>query len=687
MKDKSSITSAIELTQRFTTERPLSGKIAILVFVIAAAFSTFHIINGSRAGLMSMDIVRSVHLAFALCLSFLIFSYRKKNRGNKVPIYDMILAIVGTYVALYITLNWSALLHRAAVGYTTMDYVISGLGIAFLLEATRRVINPALVIIAILFILYAKFGSIIPGPLSCPEYSWKQVLEHLYLTKEGIFGIPLTVSAQFVVLFIVFGAFLAKTGAGKFFIDFAFALTGRGVGGPAKAAVVSSALMGTVSGSSVANTTTTGVFTIPLMKKVGYKPEFAGGVEPAASTGGQIMPPIMGAAAFVMAEFLGVPYTRIILAGIFPAILYFVGVYIAVDFEARKTGLRGLSKEETPNIIEVIKSGWYYVIPIFLIIYLLVTGYTPMLAVVYSIFSVILIFIIKSIYDNLRRPREEKLTANQLTKHIAVTFVNALSDGGKGTITVALACASAGIIVGVVTLTGLGFKIGALALSISGGYLLPILFLTMIASLLLGMGVPTTANYIITATVAAPAILIFMAAQAGLPMREFLALNPEAALPAHMFAFFFGVAADITPPVALAAYAGSAIAGSEPMKTAVNAFKIGIGQYIIPFIFIYTPVLLFCGLGSSQSILHLAAILLFSVLAIVAINGGTIGYLITNCNKLTRILCLISAALLISPQIAVKLAGLGLLGGIAFLQWRKRKVSKATAPPKLEEGY
>lgn len=657
-----------KLERKFFHERELTGKQAVLIVAISSLFSTFHIVNGSYTGLLPIDIVKSFHLAFVLVLAFLIFPARKGTNRNKIPLYDVFLSAVAAYVALYIAINYRDLLYRAAIGYTPMDYFISALGILLVLEATRRAVNPALVVIALIFIFYAKFGTFLPF-IEHKAYSWNEILEHLYLTKEGIFGTPLTVSATFVILFIIFGAFLEKSGAGKFFIDLAYSLTGSLVGGPAKAAVVSSALMGTISGSSVANTVTTGSFTIPLMKKVGYKPEFAGAVEPAASTGGQIMPPIMGAAAFIMAEFVGMPYINIVYAAVIPAFLYFFGVFTAVDLEARKENLRGLPREELPGFFEVLKGGWYYLLPLFVIIYMLVSGYTPILAAVYAILVVVAIIVLKPVYGKIRG---DKKSWSEIGKEITSTLVDALSHGGRSGVAVALACASAGIIVGVVTLTGLGFKIAGVALEISQGQIVLILVLTMLVSLVLGMGVPTTANYIITSTIAAPAIITFMALGYGMNVREFVSQFPELILPAHMFVFYFGVAADLTPPVALAAYAGSAIAGSDPWKTGLNAFKIGIGKYLVPYVFIFTPSLLLIGVNPTlESISELLVVIGSVMLGIVAVNAGTIGYLAGRLGIIERFSAFIIGLMILTPIMYLKILGAALLLAIVIKRFRK----------------
>jgi TRAP transporter 4TM/12TM fusion protein len=651
------------------------------ILVVAALFSLFHIVNSVRPGLMPLDLLRAVHLSFALALAFLMFPLRQGWKHGRIRFFDGFLSLLGVAVGLYTVFGYEALATKAAVGYDLIDYVISGIGIVLVLEATRRAMSPALAIVAVVFLIYAKFGNFIPGGMGHPDLSWPAILEHQFMTKEGIFGIPLTVSAQFVVLFVIFGAFFEKTGAGKFFIDFAMSITGRATGGPAKGAVIASALFGTISGSSVANVVTVGVFTIPLMKKAGYKPEFAGAVEPAASTGGQIMPPVMGAAAFVMAEFLGIPYASIAIAAAIPAVLYFGGVFIAADLEARKQGLRGLSAEECPKFKRTFKDGWFYFLPLVLIVLLLVMGYTPMLAVIYAIFLVILIYLYTTVREYFSKEASAR-NAKKMGRQIWDTMLASLEDGGKGVVPVAMACACAGIIVGVVTQTGLGFKFGNFALSVSGGNLFPILILTMLTSLVLGMGIPTTANYIITATITAPAILGIMASDAGITVRDFIIQHPETALSAHMFAFYFGVAADLTPPVALAAYAGAAIAKSEPMKTALNAFLIGIGKYMVPYLFIYYPVLLLIGVDSLQGVGLLLLMLVFTVGAMYSINAGTIGYLFGRTPFYLRIAYVIAGLAMVAPPIPAKIAGLGAFLIFAAWQWwnQRRNQRKAAKP-------
>jgi TRAP transporter 4TM/12TM fusion protein len=381
-----------------------------------------------------------------------------------------------------------------------------------------------------------------------------------------------------------------------------------------------------------------------------------------------------------MAEFLGLPYASIALAAVIPAALYFAGVFIAIDFEARKFGIRGLAREEVPSIRRTITDGWFYFLPIALIIYLLAEGYTPMLSVVYSAFMVLGIFILREFILNYMKPAPQRRSIPRVLWHIIATIFSAFQDGGKGAVPVGLACASAGIIVGVVTMTGLGFKIGNAAVAISGGNLFPILLMTMITSLILGMGIPTTANYIITATIAAPAILTFMAGDAGMPVRDFITAHPEAALSAHMFAFYFGVAADLTPPVALAAYASAAIARANPMKTGYNAFIVGLGTYVVPFLFVYSPILLLSGLGTSPlSWLRLIGMVIITVIAMMSLNAGTIGYTFGKCGVIARVGFITAGVLMITPSVYASATGVLVYLVFVILQWRSSRVGKVKA--------
>src|SRR5512139_1563971 len=437
--------------------------------------------------------------------------------------------------------------------------VIGAIGTLLTLEAARRIVGLPIVVIASTFLVYAYLGPYFPGFLTHRGYSVERIVSHMYFTTEGILGIPLGVSATFIFLFILFGAFLEKTGIGKLFIDIANAIAGWAAGGPAKVAVITSALEGTVSGSSVANTVGSGSFTIPMMKKLGYRPEFAGAVEASASTGGQIMPPVMGAAAFLMAEFIGIPYIDIAKAAAIPACLYFAGIFIEVHFEAKRCGLKGKAWDQIPRTWTVLKERGHLFVPLIAIIYILTEGCTPSRAALVGLVLSVVAGAIK-----------------KATRMSVPEIFNALEAGARGALGVAIACATAGIIVGVVTLTGLGLKMANGLVELAGGNLLFTLFFTMITSLILGMGVPTTANYIITSTIAAPALIQ-------------LGVHP---LAAHLFVFYFGIIADITPPVALAAFAGAGIAKADPMKTGITATKLAIGAFITPYIFVYNPSML-----------------------------------------------------------------------------------------------
>ena len=496
-----------------------------------------------------------------------------------------------------------------------------------------------MVVVVLFFLAYAFLGPYMPGMLAHRGLTPEQLVSHLFFTTEGIFGIPLGVSSTFIFLFILFGAYLESTGLGKFFIDLANAVAGWASGGPAKVAVLSSGLMGTVSGSSVANVAGTGSFTIPMMKKLGYDKEFAGAVEAAASTGGQLMPPVMGAAAFLMAEFVGVPYIDIVKAAIIPAVLYFAGVWLGVHFEAKRKNLKGIPRDELPKAFDILKERGHLAIPLVVIIYLLVSGYTPMRAALVAIFlSIIASFLRAS------------------TRMKPIQIIEGLDNGARSVLGVLVACASAGIIIGVVTKTGVGLKLASALLDLAGGMMIPTMFFTMITALLLGMGVPTTANYVITSTIAAPALV-----QMGVPV-----------LAAHMFVFYFGIIADVTPPVALAAYAGSAISGGNPLWTGVNASKLAIAAFIIPYIFVLQPVILMV----NATPLGLCQALITALCGMVALSSSLIGHLVTNMTMIERLVLFVGGLLMIYPGALTDIIGLVILAGSIFIQVRRNKAAK-----------
>ena len=548
---------------------------------------------------------------------------------------DLLLAIVAAAAPAYIVWAYQELVMRSGT-VTGMDLVVGAIGILTVIEATRRVVGIPMVIVVICFLAYAFAGPYMPGILAHRGLTVEQLVGHLYFTTEGIFGIPLGVSSTFIFLFILFGAYLESTGLGKFFIDLANAVAGWASGGPAKVAVLSSGLMGTVSGSSVANVVGTGSLTIPMMKKLGYHKDFAGAVEAAASTGGQLMPPVMGAAAFLMAEFVGVPYVEIVKAAVIPALLYFIGVWLGVHFEAKRNNLKGIPREQLPKLGKILTERGHLALPLIVIVYLLVSGYTPMRAALVAIFLAIFCSALRK--STRMKPME---------------VIKGLENGARNVLGVLIACASAGIIIGVVTKTGVGLKLASGLLELSGGLLLPSMFFTMVTAIVLGMGVPTTANYVITSTIAAPALL-----QLGIPI-----------LQAHMFVFYFGIIADVTPPVALAAYAGSGISGGNALRTGVNASKLAIAAFIIPYMFVLSPELLMI----SPDVSHIVVTVLTAIIGMIALSSALIGYLAANCAVWERLALIAAGLMMIKPGIMTDIAGVAIFAVILLLQTKRKK--------------
>ncbi len=599
--------------------RRFDGLFKWLVAIIAISFSLFQIYTGMR-GSLDAHLQRAVHLSFAMALVFLLYPARKSwSRANLHPL-DAILTVIAVALPLYVVVFYQDLVLRSGIP-TLPDIIVGICGVLMVLEAARRVVGWPIVTIAILFLAYALAGPNVPGAFAHRGVTLEQLAVHLYFTTEGVFGIPLGVSATFIFLFILFAAYLEKTGLGKFFIDLANAIAGWARGGPAKVAVLSSGLMGTVSGSSVANVAGTGSLTIPMMKKLGYKPEFAGGVEAAASTGGQLMPPIMGAAAFLMAEFVGIPYIQVAKAAVIPALLYFSGIMLVVHLEAKKEGLEGIPRDQLPKVKKIILERGHLSIPLIAIVYLLIAGYTPMRAALWAIGLTIL--------------------SSMLRAATRISFrdvIAGLEDGARSALGVIIACATAGVIIGVVTKTGLGLRLGSELVYLAKGLLLPTLFFTMITSLLLGMGVPTTANYVITSTIAAPIIL-----QLGVPV-----------LAAHMFAFYFGIIADVTPPVALAAFAGAGIARSNPLMTGVSAFKLAIAAFLIPYIFVMSPSMLMIDTTLPQVLTIIAT----SLLGMLGVAAAVTGYFVDKAKWYERILFFAGGLMMIDPNITTDFVGL-----------------------------
>lgn len=624
----------------------VSGAWAMVVKIIAIAFSVFQLYT-ALFGIMEAQIQRPTHLMFALTLIYLLYPFRRNRSSAVVHPLDLGLAILSVAAGAYSILNYESLMESSGL-YSNLDLAMAALGILLTLEATRRIVGLPITIIASVFLLYAFLGPYFPGFFSHRGFDIKRITTHMWFTTEGIMGIPLGVSSTFIFLFILFGAFLIKTGIMDFFMDLSNAVAGWASGGPAKVAVIASALEGTVSGSSVANTVGSGSFTIPMMKGLGYRPEFAGAVEAAASTGGQIMPPVMGAAAFLMAEFLGLPYVEIAKAAAIPALLYFTGIWLVVHLEAKKTGLKGIPMERLPKLWNVIKKDSYLILPLVGIIYFLCEGSTPMRAALAGLALCVAVGMIR-----------------KATRMNIKSLLETLETGARSALGVAAACATAGIIVGVVTLTGLGLKMGEGLVSLAGGMLFPTLMLTMISSLILGMGAPTTANYVITSSVAAPALLK-------------LGVAP---ICAHMFVFYFGILADITPPVALAAFAGAAVARANPMQTGINATKLGIAAFVVPYIFVYSPSLLLI----DYTLGGLLCMVITATIGMIGLATAVEGWYFTAMSWWERIMSALAGLLLIDPGLTTDMVGFSVLALISLYQYKKYRTNKDPAVSAVAE--
>lgn len=642
-----SIEEQQKLMEKYDPEsatRKLSGPMGLIVFFGLLAFSIFQL-YASITQSLPRQILLSIHLGFALSLIFLLFPVsRKSKKKQTIAWYDYILAILSIGVGAYLPLMLDTIVNRVGV-LTTLDLTVGAIAVLLTLEATRRAVGLPITIIAILFMLYAYFGQSMPGFLAHRGLNFESLINTMFFTSQGILGTPLYVSATFIFLFLLFGAFLVQTGVGQYFNDLALAVAGRRIGGPAKVAIFSSALQGTISGSSVANVVTSGSFTIPMMKRLGYGKNFAGAVEAAASTGGQIMPPVMGAAAFLMVEFIGgITYWEIAKAAAIPAILYFTGIWIMTHFEAKRLGLKGLSKEELPNRNEIFKQI-YLLLPILLIMVLLMSGVSVMRAALWSIVGTVVV--------------------SWFRKATRVGFrqiIEALVEGARTALSVAAATAAAGIIVGVVTKTGLGLKLANGLVGLANEQLLLTLFFTMITSIVLGMGSPTTANYVITSTIAAPAIILL-----GVP-----------ALSAHLFVFYFGIVADITPPVALAAFAAAGVAGGEPIRTGVNASKLAIAAFIIPYMFVLSPELLMI----DTTIPYLIWVVFTAFTGMIGIGAGIIGFWYRKLYWFERITAVIAGLLLMYPEGMSDIIGLILFAGMVVTQI----ITKSKGKYKLAES-
>ncbi|MCR5304612.1 MAG: TRAP transporter permease [Lachnospiraceae bacterium] len=623
---------------RESNQRIWTGKPAIVIKVLMAVFSLWCIYVTLFATFLE-EIRLTSFMGLIILMGYLIYPAKKgETRENYMPWYDILIMILGSGAFFYYTFNAEAIIQQGT-RFQPYQIVIGIIGILALIELTKRCVGIPILCVAIVFIIYALgFG------LTNPEFLGrvKYLIRNLFYTKEGVFSTPVNVCSKFIVVFIIFGAFLERTGISNFFIQLANCAAGKYAGGPAKVAVISSALCGMVSGSSVGNTVTTGSVTIPMMKETGYKNEFAGAVEAASSTGGQIMPPIMGAAAFLMADFIGVPYSSILGRAVLPAVLYFAGIFITVHLEAKRLKLSGIPKEKLPKFSILIRKI-YLLIPLVMLV-IWVSGNFMTMQRAASL--CIILAIIVSLFDKENRINGRKI-------------LDALEAGGKSTITVAAACGVAGIISGTITMTGLANELINGIVSLANNHLIIALFLTMLCCIVLGMGVPTTANYCIMAATCAP-ILIRM----GVPV-----------MAAHFFVFYFGIVADITPPVALAAYAGSAIAKSNPMKTAFNASRLAIAVFIVPYVFCLEPALLII----DTTPLKVVQIAITALVGIFGVAAGLEGYLNCRMNAIIRIMFVVGGLCLIFPTLLTDVVGFGLIAAGLLYQYLVAGKAEATA--------
>jgi TRAP transporter 4TM/12TM fusion protein len=595
-----------------------------LIAAIAVAMSVYHLYTG-YFGAPEALLHRSTHLLFVLVLIFFLFPLSKKEWGKKFRWTDGILILLTLASIGHLFVNYEYMVTRYPYVHplTNTDMFFGIVTTLLLIEASRRVIGPALPITAAVFLAYAYIGVYLPGLLRHTGFTTEVIVDQLYMATEGIFGIPLGVSATYVVLFIIFGTFLEKSGTGQLFMDFASAITGWTRGGPGKISCISSALFGTISGSAVANVMVDGWLTIPLMKRTGFSPPFACAVEATASTGGQIVPPVMGAAAFVMAEFTGIPYITICLYAMIPALLYYFALFMSIHFMAGRMGLKGIPREELPNLKKVLVARGHMFIPLIIIIYMMTAGYTPMYACIYSTVAVVVLSFL----------RKE-------TRMGFWTIVRALEESAKNTLGVASACACAGIVIGVINLTGLGLKFTSLVLFIAGESLIPALILTMLAGIVLGMGMPTTPAYIVQAALLIPALI-----KLGVHM-----------VAAHMFVFYFSTISAITPPVAMAVYAAAGIGGAKLWPTGIWAIRVATAGFIVPFMFVHFPSLLF--VGSAFDIITSG---ISASLGVIALAAGMMGWFVKEMKTWERIFLLTAALLLIKPGLYTDAVGCLLL--------------------------
>lgn len=636
--------------------------VARLIVLLSVGLCLFQLY---AAGIQPLSLFyqRSIHLGLIMMIAFLMFPAfgRHKERGLVGGLIDAAFFVAAIVSGFYITIYLDDIFARAGF-WTQTDIWIGVLAVITLLEASRRVVGMGITIIGLVFILYALagprgtlpwLGEWLPGILSHRGYNIERLVAQLYLGQEGIFGLPLGVAATYVFIFVLFGAVLEVTGAGKFFIDLAYAATGRKRGGPAKAAVVASCGMGSITGSAIANVATTGPFTIPLMKRLGYKPSQAAGVEAAASTGGQITPPLMGAGAFLIAEYTGIPYVEIVMVSIYPALLYFLTVYLFVHIIAIKQGLKGLPKSELPSVPQVMREGWHFLAPLALLVWLLVMGLSPMRVGFYAIVAILVVAAIRFVVEIAFARRHGSTPAQKLTEYggtfgvassTIAKLIEACEVGVRSALTVSLACAVGGIIVGVIGLTGLGLKFSSLMMSFSQGNIVLALLLVLLASLVIGFGLPVTASYIVLIILVGPA----MSAEFGIPL-----------LIVHLVVFWYSQDSNVTPPIALAAFAASAIAGSKPVETSFQAWKFAKGLYIIPLFMVFNPEIIIG--GPVHLVIWNGFVALVALVAFVAVLEG---YLFERIDWVSRGILTAAGIGCLWPSVPVEIVSVAAIIGI-----------------------
>ena len=606
-----------------------------IVYWLSVAIAFYHFIT-SFIGYPATHLHRSAHVAMMLFMAFFLYPASSKGNRKSLPWYDLVLAFLAVSVAVYVWVEYIPFINRMG-SPNTMDVIMGTILIITVLEASRRISGWPLVILSLIFLLYGLIGRSLPGILMHRGYNWRALINHIFINTEGIYGTSVDVAASYIFLFILFGTIMNKCGMGRFFNDLALAFAGSSKGGPAKVAVIASGFLGSINGSAVANVVTTGTFTIPLMKKTGYSKEFAGAVESSASVGGQLLPPVMGAAAFIMAEMLGIKYGVIVISATIPALLYYLGIMVQVQLRAEKLNLEGVPKEQLPKLGDVMRERGHLLIPIaFLLYMLLFSGST----VIFSAFWAIVATIVVS-----QARKTTRMTLRQL--------LDAFSEGTIATVSVAIACAVVGIIIGVVSLTGFGLNMANAIIQLGRSNLMLTLILTMVTCMILGMGLPSIPAYLITATMAAPALV-----KLGIP-----------ALAAHMFVFYFAMFANITPPVALASFAAAGLSGGDPMKTGLQSVKLSLAGFIVPYFFIYNTSLLLLDTTPLVAI----RVTITAIIGVTMIGMATEGYLFTDLNWLLRIVTFIGAILLITANPIQDVFGIVILVAVILIQRSLRR--------------